>query len=134
MLRQRWLNYFIVQCGKQVLIQQRTSADVWHHLHQFFLIETDAALPAKKLEDLFRQQAGLQDYTVIDHWTGKQTLSHQSIAFTFFHVRLAKRKPVAGYQWMPLDAVSALAFPKTLQQAVQHLTGEAPLGGAGQLF
>lgn len=120
-LKQRWLNYFIVQCGDEVLIQQRTEKDIWQGLHQFFLIETDNACSSKKLEEAFRQQSGISGYTLVDEWKGKQALSHQSILFHFFSVRLSRKSKVEGYQWVKRAAMAELAFPRTLQQAMLGL-------------
>lgn len=121
-LKQRWLNYFIVQCGEEVLIQQRTEKDIWQGLHQFFLIETDNACSSKKLEEAFQQQSGITTYALADEWKGKQTLSHQSIVFHFFSMRISRKKKVEGYQWVKRPDVAQLAFPRTLQEAVKALS------------
>jgi A/G-specific adenine glycosylase len=119
-LKKRWLNYFIVRCGDQFLVQQRTGKDIWHGLHQFVLIETEKACKAKDLLTLFEQQIGIENYVVVDEWKEKQALSHQSICFHFFALRLKRKKKVEGYTWMTVSELRQLAFPKTLQQAVQN--------------
>ena len=120
-LKQRWLNYFIVQCGDKVLIQQRTAKDVWQGLHQFFLMETEKAWPSKKLLSLFQQQSGISEYILVDEWKGKQTLSHQHILFHFFSLRLNYEKEVEAYCWVNRAEMAQLAFPRTLQQAMTGL-------------
>lgn len=120
-LKQRWLNYFIVQCGEKVLIQQRTEKDVWQGLHQFFLVETEKACPPKKLQALFQEQSGISKYTLVDEWKGKQTLSHQQIVFHFFSLRIKDEKNVEGYDWVSRVEMAQLAFPRTLQQAMLGL-------------
>ena len=119
-LKKRWLNYFILRCGDQFLVQQRTGKDIWQGLYQFVLIETEKAFKAADLLTLFQQQIGIDTYAVIDEWKEKQTLSHQSICFQFFSLRVRRKKEVEGYQWMTLSELQQLAFPKTLQQAVQN--------------
>lgn len=121
-LKKRWLNYFIVCCGSEVLIQQRTAKDIWQGLHQFFLVETKKACKSKDLQTLFQQQSGIGSYTVREEWKEKQTLSHQSICFHFFVLRVKQKQTVAGYCWKKLSALEQLAFPRTLQRAVQDLS------------
>lgn len=120
-LKKRWLNYFILQCGNEVLVRQRSEKDVWQGLHEFFLIETNKACRAKELQTIVVQQAGLSDFRLQDEWKQKQALSHQQIFFHLFHLRIAGKKSIKGYQWVHENQVHQLAFPRTLQAAVQRL-------------
>lgn len=120
-LKKRWLNYFIVQCGDEVLVQQRTGKDIWQGLHQAFLIETEKAFSSAALQQLFQQQSGIKNYKIQEDWKTKQALSHQSIQFHLLHVMVTRKKAVEGYQWMLVATMQQLAFPRTLQEAVQRL-------------
>ena len=120
-LKKRWLNYFIVQCGDEVLIQQRSSKDIWQGLHQFVLMETEKAAKAKQLESLFQTQYGLEGYDLLNDWKERQTLSHQSIAFHFLHIKLKRKKKIENYQWLKTTQLKELAFPRTLQQVVRSM-------------
>jgi len=117
-LKKRWLNYFIVQCGDEVSVQQRLEKDIWNGLHQFVLIETKKTCKTKQLEVLFQKQYGLENYTVTDDWKTQQHLSHQSVCFHFVHVKLKRKKKVENYTWTKLSDVKELAFPRALQQIV----------------
>jgi len=119
-LKKRWLNYFIVRWGDEILVQQRTGKDVWQGLHQFVLIETEKACKSKELQTLFHQQFGLHDYTVEDEWKEKQALSHQSICFYFFLLTIKRKKNVNGYAWLKFSELEQLAFPRALQLAIQN--------------
>ena len=121
--KRRWLNYFIVQCADEVLIQQRTEKDIWHHLHQFVLIETSKSCKRKQLEEFFNSQYGLENYLIIDEWEVQQVLSHQIINFHFVFVTVKRKKAVKGYSWVKLSHLQEIAFPKTLQQALQKIQG-----------
>jgi A/G-specific adenine glycosylase len=123
-IKKRWLNFFMVQCGEQVLIQQRAGKDIWQGLHQFFLLETEKSPTVNILLPLFEQQSGMVDYSVVEEWKTKQALSHQSICFHFFHLRLKRKKAVEGYRWMKWSELQELAFPRTLQEAVKRVVNE----------
>ena len=67
-IKKRWLNYFVVKSGDEILIQQRSEKDVWQALHQFVLIETKKSCKRSQLEELFHAQYGIENYTVTNEW------------------------------------------------------------------
>lgn len=120
-LKKRWLNYFIVQCGEEILMRQRNAKDVWQGLHEFFLLETEKTISPKMLQAMFQQQTGISDFSVVDEWKKKQALSHQQICFHLFYLRINQKMTVESYQWMKLSQLRQLAFPRTLQEAITRL-------------
>ncbi|HEY1022265.1 MAG TPA: A/G-specific adenine glycosylase [Flavisolibacter sp.] len=120
-LKKRWLNYFFVQCGYELLIQQRMGKDIWQGLHQAFLIETEKSFSTPALQQLFMQQTGITNYTIVADWKNKQALSHQSICFHLLHVRVTRKKKIEGYKWIHRDELRQLAFPRTLQHTIEGL-------------
>ncbi|HEX8314225.1 MAG TPA: A/G-specific adenine glycosylase [Flavisolibacter sp.] len=123
-IKKRWLNYFVVQCGDEMLIQQRDEKDIWQGLHQFVLIETGRSCTRSQLEKLFQKQYGLEDYIITYEWEEKQALSHQNISFHFFILKVKRKKKVQNYTWMKLSHLQELAFPKILQQAMQMINNQ----------
>lgn len=119
-LKKRWLNYFIVQCGEEVLIQQRSGKDIWQDLYQFFLIETPKALSSKKLLQLFEKESGISAYAFGEEWKTAQALSHRMVHFHFFRVRVQQKKKVEGFVWMKRLVLRQLAFPRALQLVVEN--------------
>jgi len=121
-IRKRWLNYFIVMCGDEVLVQQRTDKDIWQGLHQFVLIETKKDAAKKNLDDLFKKQFGIENFFLQKNWKEKQQLSHQTICFHFIVMKVTRKEKVQNFAWTKLSDTQKLAFPKTLQQAIRlHL-------------
>lgn len=121
-IKKRWLNYFIVQCGEEVLIQQRTEKDIWHHLFQFVLIETLKGSKIKTLLPLLEKQFGINASCIVTEWSEEQKLSHQTICFNFFLLKIKKTKPVQNFNWVKFSHLQNLAFPKTLQHAIQKIS------------
>jgi A/G-specific adenine glycosylase len=120
-LKKRWLSYFIVRCGNEVLVQQRTEKDIWKELYQFVLIETPKAATSKNLLALLEKQFGLRPSGAIKDWTAEQYLSHQYICFQFIMLQIKRKKKVEAYAWTDLNHLQKLAFPRGLQQAVQDI-------------
>ncbi|MDB5207205.1 MAG: mutY [Flavisolibacter sp.] len=120
-IKKRWLNYFIVQCNDEVLIQQRTEKDIWQNLFQFVLIETPNGLKPKTLLPLLDKQLGINSFSILNEWSQEQKLSHQTICFHFLQIKIEKRLPVQNHTWMKFSHLQNLAFPTTLLQAMQKI-------------
>jgi len=118
-IRKRWLNYFIVQRNNEVLVQQRNEKDIWQGLHQFVLIETEKSYRLGQLKPLLQKQYGIEGHNVENQWQTRQQLSHQLICFQFAVIKLQRKKKVENYTWTKLSQLQDIAFPKTLQQAIQ---------------
>jgi A/G-specific adenine glycosylase len=123
-IKKRWLNYFVVQCGDEVLIQKRTESDIWQGLHQFVVTETARSCQRNQLEELFQKQFGIDSYLLVNEWKEKQALSHQSISFHFLWMKVKRKTKVPGYHWARLSHLQDLAFPRTLQNAISLISGE----------
>jgi A/G-specific adenine glycosylase len=86
-VRQRWFNYFVAINNGQILTKQRRPGDVWQHLYDFPLIETDQEadlLDAGFLEQV-RQSFG-PDVVVTPLYDKKHILTHQIIYVRFFAI------------------------------------------------
>ncbi len=118
-IRKRWLNYFVIECDDEIVIQQRTAKDIWQDLHQFVLLETEKASKAKTLLPLLQKQFGIEHLTALDEWSIEQKLSHQTISFHFFIGRIENKHDVPNHTWVKRSQLSQLAFPKTLQQVIE---------------
>jgi A/G-specific adenine glycosylase len=117
-IKERWLNYFIVKHKHQILIRQRTSKDIWQHLFEFVLIETEKSFNSKKLIQLFSQQYGIADFGWHHYYSINQKLSHQSIHFSFLEIELKHKEAVPGFFWVKISELDSYAFPKSLQEFV----------------
>jgi A/G-specific adenine glycosylase len=117
-VKERWLNYFIVRYKDHVLIRQRLSKDVWLQLYEFVLLETNGPLPNKQPINLLHRQYPLPVQAVKLYPASKQKLSHQLISFSFTEVVLTESDLLEGYSWVKMQHLHKYAFPKTLQEFV----------------
>ena len=120
-IKTRWLNYFIFFHHNEVLVQQRTGKDIWYGLHQFVLIETKKTVSKKELKSMLDKQHGVQDFQVKMEWKQQQQLTHQKICFYFLVIKINTKIKIANYHWVKSSQLETLAFPRTLQQAVQKI-------------
>lgn len=87
--RDRYFHYFIIRKGEEILINKRGPGDIWQHLYEFPLIETECSLST---EEMLNHPSILQtfgsDFTIIYRSEAyKHILSHQNIYARFYELR-----------------------------------------------
>jgi len=111
--KSRWFYFIIAEYKDQVLVKKRTDKDIWQNLHQFILIEANAALPPDTLvkQDEFKKI--IKDFKVTNiSKTYKQQLTHQTIHGNFIHVAMPKKAALRGYEWIYKADLKKIAFPR----------------------
>lgn len=91
-IRKRYFNYLLVNDGDFALLQQRLSKDIWQHLYEFPLIETENEISENEIiqHAQFKQIVENKFYN-ITKYTEKAVvhkLSHQHIYTHFWIVKL----------------------------------------------
>lgn len=106
-LRDRYLNYTIYCTpDMRTLIQQRTEKDIWQHLYEFPLQETEALLPVA---------AGVAQVDL------KHILSHQRI-HARFHIRKVEQLPqIPNTIAIPLSSLDDYALSRLTLRALDML-------------
>lgn len=112
--RERWFTYFLIRCGDEIAVRQRTGRDIWQQLYEFVLIETPEPLPDDTLLHLLEEQYGLGGYRLQEASGSVQKLSHQTIHFRLLQLSLDHKQPIPGYFWVPGQKLDQYAFPRTL--------------------
>lgn len=113
--RDRFFVYTVWLCGGRTVIYQRQGKDIWRHLWEFPLQETDSLPPVTK------QQTGCT-YIYKDY---VHVLSHQRIHARFLVRRVSALEPVLrelssvlpGPRIIPLSDLSSYALPRLTQKA-----------------
>ncbi|MBD0331863.1 MAG: A/G-specific adenine glycosylase [Chitinophagaceae bacterium] len=123
-VRERWLNYIILKCNKQIAIHQRCGTDIWKQLHEFCLVETKSQVREEyilqQLQNKFQFQA--KHYKVARSLPNlSQRLSHQFIHFSFLVVELKRATLINDFFWVPRSELLKYPFPRTLQQMAKRL-------------
>ena len=98
-VRVRYFNFAIFKENDQILIEKRTSKDIWQHLYQFPLYETEKEMSNEDAISFFQETIDLNpsDFSK----PIKHILSHQRI-FTVFYIfnQLPNKK---GENWIQID-------------------------------
>jgi A/G-specific adenine glycosylase len=100
----------------KLLIRQRTAKDIWQHLHEFALIETEKKISVagvlKRAEKEGLLEAGLYSLLHVSP-VQHQQLSHQKISGQFIRLKLDQLSRKAGLEAVsPKLAARRHAFPR----------------------
>lgn len=114
--RTRYFYYFLLNWKGNFYVRQRTEKDIWQHLHEWVLLETELPLDT----DAPGYIRALQDHigplkvrkaAVSDQF--RQQLSHQTIIGRFIEAELIKPlPPELGYQLLSPEEIKKRAFPR----------------------
>ena len=123
--RTRYFNYFILEYRQKVWVQQRTAKDIWQHLFEFYLVETEKQVRW----DSFLIQKWLKDQLNIHEVViGKisepvvQQLTHQQIKGQFIRLQLTQKpRSLKTGDWKNINQIQELAFPKLITSYLHQL-------------
>jgi A/G-specific adenine glycosylase len=116
-IRSRFLYYLVLSTGTSVAIRQRESKDIWQDLHEFILKEKDEPLEEQDLNRIVKwgikatgeKLIGISEVFI-------HQLTHQKITSRFVHIRVQHKFPIEGYQWVSLNKIKSLAFPRMISR------------------
>ncbi len=121
--RVRHFHYLVFHHDGALWIGKRTDQDIWKHLYQFPLIESDAPLQRSTLQTLpaFREITGGQAARFLQQVGPlKHVLSHQLLLLNFWEWEVGEGFALQGpYRKLSLERARALAFPRPLQRFLQ---------------
>jgi A/G-specific adenine glycosylase len=118
----RHLHYFVVEWNHQWLVRERTGKDIWQHLFEFVLVESDQT-HAILNPDFFPNRHMLPEISTQHTEPIKQQLTHQQLLI-YIHPVPCTEDPGTPetYQWVDAKTLFALPFPKTLAAYRKKIT------------
>lgn len=103
-IRDRYFNYTIyLTPDRQTLLHQRQEKDIWHHLWEFPMVESDRLLPTNNLP----------------HLDLKHQLSHQLIHARFTIVQTKNLPTIEGTQVIALSDLDNYALSRLTLKAIE---------------
>jgi A/G-specific adenine glycosylase len=99
-------------------IRQRQQKDIWQGLHEFYAIESAAAIhwDEAMIHQWLKEQFGLKNAEVKQiSPTTSQQLTHQQITGQFIHIQLKQLPtPLKGLIWVNEADIREFAFPRII--------------------
>ncbi len=121
-IRKRWFNYFVSITDDEILTKQRMPGDVWQHLYDFPLIETEGEVSIAndefrtQIENLFGKRLELR---VLE--SKKHVLTHQIIYVQFFAIDnyIVNFNQHAEIKSVKIEAFKQLPHPKIIGDFIE---------------
>ncbi|ANH82932.1 A/G-specific adenine glycosylase [Niabella ginsenosidivorans] len=117
-VRTRYFYYFLPAYRNQLPVRERLGRDIWQHLYEFPIIETDAETDTGKIIKKAVQNGWMDKAaTPCISPVFSQKLSHQLIKAVFISYKTKTRDTAfKNYQWVTPAVLQTLPFPKTITQ------------------
>lgn len=124
-VRKRWFNYLVAFDSENILTKQRTPGDVWQHLYDFPLIESDGEQSLQdfsfieKVKELFGKKVNIR---LLE--TKKHILTHQIIYVQFFAIDnyIVNFNKTTEIKSVGIDVFKQLPHPKIIGDFIEkHL-------------
>jgi A/G-specific adenine glycosylase len=120
-VRERWFNYAVLKVGDEYAIRERTGKDIWQHLYEFVLVETDRNISIDELKVSLKDQYNLapNKYSISLKKAGSsQKLSHQKINYSYTILEVKEKITVEGFVYVKGKTLKKYPFPRALKQFI----------------
>lgn len=91
-IRKRFLNYFVLKNSTEIIISKRIENDIWKHLYEFPMIESDQELNDEQIVELTQKKYKKTPLKIIA--TKKHILSHQHLFAKFIFLEIGDLKGI----------------------------------------
>ncbi len=122
--KKRHFNFIVFTDGKNVVIEKRSGQDIWKHLYQFPLIESNKPLTEKSLRKQpgFISMTGKTDMVIVSFPVFRQQLTHQSIEARFYLIKKNNLTKFAGKdrEVVKIAALKQYSFPGVIRAFLQN--------------
>ena len=121
-IKNRYLHYFLISDGSQMMIEKRQGSDIWKGLYQLPLIETTQATPADEIlqKEAFREMINGQKFHLKHMAESRHKLTHRNLFIRFYEIVVPQLKQ-HHYLAIHLSEVHSYAFPQPLQNYLETL-------------
>ncbi len=120
----RWLYYLVVDINGEVLIQKRSSKDIWENLYEFVLIESASAIePGEKhFRPLLEKKLGSKSFQIRSiSPVFRQQLTHQTINGQFIDLQInTVPSALKTYERIKKSMLKDYPFPKFITAYLQR--------------
>ena len=111
-IKTRYFHYFIFSENEQLIIQQRTKKDIWQHLYQYPLIETEqfSLFPTNELCAHWKLEPVSGKFIT----ERKHQLTHQLLIIRFYFVDQFPKEIDPSYLVIPVEQCRSYPFPAAI--------------------
>jgi A/G-specific adenine glycosylase len=112
-VRNRYFHFYIFETPHEVVIEKRTEKDIWQHLYQFPLQESDGELTLATIENSVGLISSKSSESII------HLLSHQRISARFYHFNTIPESFRTKNTVVPKSKLSEFALPRLIDRYLE---------------
>ena len=113
-IRDRFFTYIYIRCSGETLLQRRPAGDIWQGLYQMPLLESEAPLSPREVEDRAGQYGRLT-LLCTDH---RHQLTHQRLHADLYLLECDCRPSING-AWIKETALDRYAVPRLVEELMK---------------
>jgi A/G-specific adenine glycosylase len=131
-VRSRFLHYIFLVQNKHTWLNQRNTQDIWKHLFEFPMIETDHQCDFNGIvaSETWGKLIAITDYKILDNTRiYKHRLTHQLLhcSFTMIAIEGINDFNSAGFRCVPLHEIVNFAVPRVIERYLEDLRNKGLL-------
>lgn len=119
-VRTRFFYYAIFKEGSKICLQQRKESDIWQHLYEFPLYETEKSLSDNEILNYYSNQYSTEPIHISNEI--KHVLSHQKILTKFIHFNVIPSK--LDEIVLEVEELEQFPLPRLIDKYLADLNGE----------
>lgn len=114
--KKRYFHYFLITCCDRILLRRRGEEDIWQHLHELPLMETEQEEePAEVIDRMSLLFPPMRGQAVEVSATVRHQLTHRTILARFYRTAVDRLDPLPeGWEAVPREELAEKTFPRLL--------------------
>lgn len=120
-IKNRYLNFFLLSNGNEILIEKRDYLNIWKGLYQLPMIETEEPITEKALleHENFVSLLNGQKFEVFSIQEMQHKLTHRLLFIRFYHLKVEDLS-LFSYQKVKISELGSYAFPKPIEKFLEQ--------------
>jgi A/G-specific adenine glycosylase len=122
-VKERFLNYFLIMNGDQILLNKRDDTDIWANMYDLPSVETTCMTPLSHLivSEKYLQLFGNESNIMQSFDTVKHMLTHQKLFVRFFSLEARHINLEKNWFYTDVKNLKKLALPKIIFIFINNL-------------
>ncbi len=117
--RNRYFHFMVFMKDGKMILEKRESKDIWQHLYQFPLIETETDEEIISMEEKIQDLFGLKPFDFSENVT--HILSHQKINATFYYFSAFPENIAASFIEINKNDIQDYPLPRLIDRFLEDV-------------
>ncbi len=116
-VRERFFHFLVCDNEGKTVVEKRNEKDIWQHLYQFPMIETERMLSFEEMKPFFASKYDLVPFDYSE--TVTHILSHQKISAVFYRAKSSPEQLAADQLLIPKGEIQNFPLPRLIDRYLE---------------